>query len=190
MKVLSPTGLQTRPTTAKVREAVLNILGDKIQNCNWLDLCSGSGIMGCEALLKGANSVIAVELNRKTAAICEENLNTISRHSPTPNNVQMINTNVIKWLKAGFNIQKKSFKNPLPIINDHFNIIYFDPPYESNIYSIVLQELISGSWVKKESLLICECSNKLPFTPPNTWAIKDKRVYGKNSLFFLTPNLG
>ena len=108
MKIQSPSGIHTRPTTAKVREAVLNILGSKIYDCNWLDLCSGSGIMGCEALLKGAANVIAVELNKKTALICQENLKTISRHSPNKSHVQLINTDVIKWLKAGFISQKKN----------------------------------------------------------------------------------
>ena len=57
-RLKSPPGRGTRPTTARVREAVMNMLGSRLEGCRWLDLCSGSGIMGCEALLHGAAALL------------------------------------------------------------------------------------------------------------------------------------
>ena len=47
-------GQITRPTPARVREAVFNIWQGSVENCRWLDLCAGSGSMGAEALCRGA----------------------------------------------------------------------------------------------------------------------------------------
>ena len=74
----SPLAEARRPTTARVREAVMNMLGSRLQGCRWLDLCSGSGIMGCEALLRGAAAVVAVERDAKTAAVCSEKTSRIA----------------------------------------------------------------------------------------------------------------
>ena len=59
-KLESPKGSTTRPTQARVREAVISLLGNKVIGSDWLDLFSGSGVMGCEALQRGAQSVLAV----------------------------------------------------------------------------------------------------------------------------------
>ena len=60
-------GLNTRPTSSKVRAAVFNILQDRVKDAHWLDLCAGSGAMGAEALARGARSVTGVE---QSAAAC------------------------------------------------------------------------------------------------------------------------
>ena len=77
-KLDSPRGLMTRPTPARVREAVMNFLGEKIEGCHWLDLCSGSGVMACEALQKGVKRILAIEKQRATAQICKLNLIDVS----------------------------------------------------------------------------------------------------------------
>ena len=48
-RLKSPNNIYTRPTTLRVREALFNILNNKVENCNWLDLFSGTGAISCEA---------------------------------------------------------------------------------------------------------------------------------------------
>ena len=60
-RLQSPPGSAARPTAARVRLAVMNLLAAEIPGCRWLDLCSGSGVMACEALRRGASEVVAVE---------------------------------------------------------------------------------------------------------------------------------
>ena len=60
-RIESPLSQKTRPTSSKVREALINILGNKLREASWLDLCSGSGAMACEALQNGAKRVLAIE---------------------------------------------------------------------------------------------------------------------------------
>jgi 16S rRNA G966 N2-methylase RsmD len=56
----------------------MNILAPRLDGCRWLDLCSGSGVMACEALQHGAQLVVAVENHASTARICSKNLQTVS----------------------------------------------------------------------------------------------------------------
>ena len=92
----------TRPTTAIIREAIINILRDRIKDCNWLDLYSGSGVLGCEAIENGANTVVAVELNKKIFKVCKENIENISQSNNKEIFVDVINKEVNKFLKAGY----------------------------------------------------------------------------------------
>ncbi len=78
-KIESPSTLKTRPTSSKVREALINILGNKLKGSSWLDLCSGSGAMACEVIQKGVQRVLAIEKQRESAKICNKNLIDVSR---------------------------------------------------------------------------------------------------------------
>jgi len=62
-KLQSPNNFYTRPTTLRVREAIFNILNNRVENSNWLDLFSGTVAISCEAYNHGARKIIAIEKN-------------------------------------------------------------------------------------------------------------------------------
>ena len=64
-KLQSPNNSYTRPTTLRVREAIFNILKNRVENSNWLDLFSGTGAISCEAYNHGASKILAIEKNKK-----------------------------------------------------------------------------------------------------------------------------
>ena len=68
-RIRSPFTSKTRPTTSRVREALINILGKSLKGASWLDLCSGSGVMACEALLQGVKRILAIEHQKKNSAL-------------------------------------------------------------------------------------------------------------------------
>ncbi|MBM5794489.1 MAG: 16S rRNA (guanine(966)-N(2))-methyltransferase RsmD, partial [Cyanobacteria bacterium K_DeepCast_0m_m1_088] len=70
----SPPGSSARPTPSRVRLAVMNMLAADLPGCRWLDLFSGSGVMGCEALQRGAAAVVAVDQQRAMASTSRINL--------------------------------------------------------------------------------------------------------------------
>ena len=72
-KIQSPNNTRTRPTTLRVREAIFNILNNRVEDSNWLDLFSGAGTMSCEAYNHGARKIIAIEKNKINSKICLEN---------------------------------------------------------------------------------------------------------------------
>ncbi len=185
-RIKSPNGLNTRPTTALVREALRNILGNALVESSFLDLFSGSGIISCEAIQGGAGKVVSIELDRKTAQICNSNLIRISKDAQNNSQFRSINSEVLKWLKGGHTLQKEKYKNLIPKYG--FDFVYLDPPYKNNMYSAVLNNLILGKWINNQSFVICESDRSMNIELSDEWKVKDSRCYGKTRLTFLTPS--
>ena len=117
-------GRDTRPTTAKVREALFNIWRDKIESASWLDLCAGNGTMGAEALCRGAKEAIAIEKSSFACKIIRENWQKVVQPKQQ-----------FKILKGDVLLRLKS------LMGRQFDLIYFDPPYQENIYNSVLNAI-------------------------------------------------
>ena len=186
-RIESPLSQKTRPTSSKVREALINILGIKLRGASWLDLCSGSGAMACEALQKGVKRVLAIEKQRETAKICKKNLIDVSNTMDQSIHIEVICNELISFLKKGPKNQKIQFikdcQNP-----EKFDFVFLDPPYESEVYEITQELLLSKEWIKKSTTLICECSSKSMPRIHNGWKLNKEKFYGNTSLLFLIPN--
>ena len=186
-RIESPLSQKTRPTSSKVREALINILGNKLRGASWLDLCSGSGAMACETLQKGVKRVLAIEKQRETAKICKKNLIDVSNTMDQSIHIEVICNELISFLKKGPKNQKIQFlkdcQNP-----ETFDFVFLDPPYESEVYEITQELLLSKEWIKESTTLICECSSKSMPRIHNGWKLNKEKFYGNTSLIFLIPN--
>ena len=186
-RIESPLSQKTRPTSSKVREALIKILGNKLRGASWLDLCSGSGAMACEALQKGVKRVLAIEKQRETAKICKKNLIDVSNTMDQSIHIEVICNELISFLKKGPKNQKIQFvkdcQNP-----EKFDFVFLDPPYESEVYEITQELLLSKEWIKESTTLICECSSKSMPRIHNGWKLNKEKFYGSTSLIFLIPN--
>ena len=186
-RIESPLSQKTRPTSSKVREALINILGNKLRGASWLDLCSGSGAMACEALQNGVKRVLAIEKRRETAKICKKNLIDVSNTMDQSIHIEVICNELISFLKKGPKNQKIQFvkdcQNP-----EKFDFVFLDPPYESEVYEITQELLLSKEWIKESTTLICECSSKSMPRIHNGWKLNKEKFYGSTSLIFLIPN--
>ena len=186
-RIESPLSLKTRPTSSKVREALINILGSKLEAASWLDLCSGSGAMACEALQKGVKRVLAIEKQRETAKICKKNLIDVSNTMDQSIHIEVICNELISFLKKGPKNKKIQFVKDCQNL-EKFDFIFLDPPYESELYEITQELLLSKEWIKESSTLICECSSKSMPRIHNGWKLYKEKFYGSTSLLFLIPN--
>ncbi len=180
-KLQSPVGSTTRPTTSFVREAVMNLLAPRITDSSWLDLCSGSGVMSCEALQHGVKVVVAVEISPKVAKVCRTNLASTSAALGTKAYISMFCDDVIKWLSK----EKKKLFGLASF--PKFDLVYLDPPYDSDLYETVLNLLLKGDWLSEGSLVICEHSTNNEINVPAPWVEADRRKYGNTSLLMLSP---
>lgn len=79
LRLTSPSGDSTRPTSSKVREAVMSMLQFEVEGAVFLDFFSGSGAMGLEALSRGAAKVVFVEQDPKAVRVIKKNLQEVSR---------------------------------------------------------------------------------------------------------------
>ena len=187
-RIESPLTQKTRPTTSKVREALINILGNNLEEASWLDLCSGSGVMACEALQKGVKRILAIEKQREASKICKKNLIDVSKTLKHQFHIEVISKEFISVLKKGPKNKKIEFLKHSPNSEQEFDFVFLDPPYDSELYELSQELLLKNQWVKKSSTLICECSSKSLPRIHNGWKLNKFKNYGNTSLLFLTPN--
>jgi len=159
-------GQETRPTLARVREAVFNIWQSSIEQCRWLDLCTGSGSMGAEALCRGASIVVGIEQSVAACRIIEQNWKQVAKPDQS---YQVLRGDVVKRLEK--------------LSGQQFDRIYFDPPYDSNLYVPVLNAIASLNLLAPNGELAVEHrpGSKLPEI--SLTIVREKR-YGNTALTF------
>lgn len=139
LKLVTPEGMDTRPTTDRIKETLFNMLQMSVPGCSFLDLFSGSGGIGIEALSRGAVKAVFVENDRNAILCIEDNLN----HTKF--------TDVAKVLKqdAFVALQALEYK-------EKFDIIFMDPPYDRELERRVLEYLTMSTILDEDTLIIFE----------------------------------
>ncbi len=182
-KLQSPKNLYTRPTTLRVREAIFNILNNRVENSNWLDLFSGTGAISCEAYNHGARKIIAIEKNKINSKICLENLLSLDDMENRKNDIEVICKDVLNWTKP--NYERNLSSKIIDFKKLKFDFIYLDPPYNVNFHSLILNQIFNCNFLKKDTLVICEHSPKIDIKKSTLWETIDVRDYGQSRLTFL-----
>ena len=179
----SPKNIYTRPTTLRVREAIFNILRNRVENSNWLDLFSGTGSISCEAYNHGAKKIVAIEKNKNNSKICLKNLLSLHNIESRKKDIDVICNDVLIWTKPNHERNSLSKNNDLNKLK--FDFIYLDPPYCANYHEFVLDQIFNCNFLKKDSIVICEHSPELVIKKSNLWETIDVRDYGQSRLTFL-----
>ena len=182
-RIKSPNNKYTRPTTLRVREALFNILNNRVQNSNWLDLFSGTGAISCEAYNHGASKIIAIEKNKYNSKICLKNLLSLHDIDKRKNDIDVICKDVLKWTKP--NYQRNISSEILDLNKFKFDFVFLDPPYDANFHELVLNQIFNCNFLKKDSIIICEHSPNLNIKKSTLWETIDVRNYGQSRLTFL-----
>lgn len=161
-------GQTTRPTSARVREALFNIWQTKIFDCRWLDLCAGNGSMGAEALCRGAKEAVAIEKNGKACQIITENWQQVATQEQD-----------FRVIRGDITAKLKIFHN------QQFDLIYFDPPYASNLYESVLKDVSTFKLLANNGEIAVEHNPKQwQAKPIEELQICRQKVYGNTALTF------
>jgi 16S rRNA (guanine966-N2)-methyltransferase len=184
-RLQSPPGTLARPTSSRVRQAVINLLGARLSGCRWLDLCSGSGAMACEALQRGAAAVVAVERQRRIAAVARANLEAVARGRSDQPPVIVHGEEVLGWL--GRNSPAELGMKPCLGMAAGFDLIYVDPPYAAGLYAPFAAAVLRGSWLRPDGLMLWECDALRAPALPEGWRLHDQRRYGGTGLLLLEP---
>lgn len=139
--LITPPGLFTRPTTDRIKETLFNMLQSKLCDCKFLDLFSGSGAIGIEALSRGALECVFVEQDKRALECIRENLKK-TRLEAKAQVLSMDSMSALAFLEG-----KKTF-----------DIVFMDPPYGQDYEKKVLAYLKKSRLITKESLIIFEAS--------------------------------
>ncbi|MDB9396906.1 16S rRNA (guanine(966)-N(2))-methyltransferase RsmD [Microcystis aeruginosa] len=161
-------GQLTRPTTARVREALFNIWQQKLSGCRWLDLCAGNGSMGAEALCRGASLVIGIEQSGRAGEVIKENWRNLAT---SHQQFQVIRGDVLTKLAT--------------LAGKSFDLIYFDPPYESGLYLPVLTAISQSNLLDSLGEIAVEHNPKSwPAINLEGLTICRQKRYGNTTLTF------
>lgn len=133
-------GSMTRPTSDRLRETLFNILSPRIYGSRFLDICAGSGAVGIEALSRGASEVTFIEKSRDACAVIEANLNTVGAAGRA--------TVERRGASATLNVMEQETRK--------FDIVFFDPPYSSEIYDDVMERLGTGKVIAPGGIVVVE----------------------------------
>lgn len=161
----------TRPTADRVREALFSKVQNDINNGIVLDLFSGTGALGFEALSRGAKEVYLVDINKKSCDLIHEN-----------NELLGESANIIN---SDFMLALNAFANQ----NLQFNVIFLDPPYKTNLAEEALVVIAKNNLLLENGVIVFEHDReKLNVVMPEGLIIYDQKKYGNTYLTYITKD--
>ncbi len=169
LKLKTADGKETRPTTDRIKETLFNMLNFHIPDCIFLDLFSGSGGIGIEALSRGASKCYFVENNKDSLNCIHENLV------------------FTKMEKKAIVIKQDVLVAIRGMIEDETDIIFMDPPYDQEYEKQVLELLKDMVYVTKKTLIVIEASLQTDFSYVTNlgFQIIKQKLYKSNKHIFL-----
>ena len=170
----TPDGLDTRPTADRIKETLFNMLMPYLPDAVFIDLFSGSGGIGIEALSRGARKAYFIENNPKAIACITDNL------EPThlTDKSVVLRQDVFAALRGG--------------IKDTADIIFLDPPYgQEQVYQNVLGLLRDAPYVNEDTMIIIEALIMEPFEYAENFgfAVEKEKKYKTNKHVFLRKSI-
>ena len=137
MRLKELPGLETRPTTDKVKESIFNIIQCDIEGRRVLDLFGGTGQLGIEALSRGADHCTFVDLRKEAAAVIRENL----AHTRLEEHARVVQGDCMAFLTGA---------------GERFDLIFLDPPYASDLLEKSLTLIAKIDIVTENGIIVCE----------------------------------
>ena len=174
LKLQPPVDFSIRPTSDRLKESLFSILESnkyniKIENSNVIDICSGTGALGIEALSRGAKLIYFIDKDPKAINILQKNISKLK--------IDYKNETYIKIIRDEANKALQNIKN-------NFDIVLIDPPYNSNVIEECLVKLKQYNLINFSSYIFAE-SNKNENINFDGFDLLDTKIYGKSKLTIL-----
>lgn len=165
--IWAPEGLEVRPTASKIRQAFFNIVSNIVRECRFVDVCAGTGLMGIEALSRGAATLIAIDESRPQVQAINANLKKLG----LADRAEVILSDAYKGLKV--------------LHEAEADIIYIDPPYRTQLSDKLLLGVDSLNLLAPEGVLAIEhgVATRLPDETEHLIQY-DRRKYGQTVVSF------
>lgn len=161
-RLTAPEGLETRPTTDKVKEALFSIIQFDLPGAIFLDLFAGSGQIGIEALSRGAEKAVFVDFGKKACGAIKENLI------------------AVEYVRRS-EVHQKNVEDYLSVCREKFDIVFMDPPYKLDIIEGIFEK--TAAVCKDDAIIICEIPLNQPlFEETCGFALHRRYRYGKTEL--------
>ncbi|EDP61458.1 putative methyltransferase [alpha proteobacterium BAL199] len=170
-RLVAPDGLEIRPTSERAREALFSILDGgrfplTLRGARVLDLFSGTGALGLEALSRGAAQVVFVESGAAALAALRANIATLRAAGIA----QIREADATRFIE----------RTPEPV-----DLVLMDPPYGSGLWVEALDTIGRGGWVGPDTVIAVEVGKKEAVSAPEGYTLADDRRYGAARLILL-----
>ena len=164
-------GMETRPTTDRIKETLFDIIQNDLYGCVFLDLFAGSGAIGIEALSRGAKRAVFIDNGNRQISCIRDNLRTTKLEEKA----EVMASDVFSGL---------SF---LSAKGRSFDFIFMDPPYDHMLEKQVLEALRDSSLVHEDTRIIVEASLNTDFSwaAPMGYQILRSKEYKTSKHVFL-----
>ena len=165
--ITGPEGLSVRPTGSKMRQAFFNIISNNIEGARFVDVCAGSGLMGFEALSRGARSLVFIEKDKRQGLAIQQNIKRLD-------------------LLGCAEVITGDLRRVLPVLPaEDADIIFADPPYQSELATVILILVDTHDLLAADGFLAIEhaLDTKLP-QQSGRLANYDFRKYGQSAFSF------
>lgn len=160
-----------RPTADRVKEALFNIIGARIDGAVVLDLFAGTGGVGIEALSRGAHAVVFSDVNPQSIKLLRQNLAFLDPED----NVRVLQLRAEKTLEL------------MAEEKQQFDLIFVDPPYEAGLFEKTVQSIKALDLLKPDGILVIEHPDKMrDFLEEVPFVLLSSRSYGDIALTFFT----
>lgn len=169
LQLKAPRGMDTRPTTDRVKETLFNILQPNLYGARFLDLFAGSGAIGIEAISRGAKESVFVDSDREANKCIIDNL----KHTKFEEQATVYKQDTFVAL------QMLEYKGS-------FDIIFMDPPYHNELEKRVLEYLTMSSLCTEDTLIVFEASKETDISYLNQlgYLLMKEKVYKTNKHVF------
>lgn len=169
-RLATPKSDAIRPTTDRARESLFNILEHRypgsLEGARVLDLFSGTGALGIEAISRGAAYCLFVEQDATARGLIRENVDALG-------------------LQGCTRIFRRDATNMGPLGTlQPFQLVFADPPYGKGLAERALSSLVDGGWLAKGALVVVEEAKATPFQPPEGLTLHERRDYASSTLSF------
>ena len=154
LKLKTLEGIDTRPTTDRIKETLFNMIAPYLYDCEFLDLFAGSGGIGIEALSRGAGQAVFVEQNEAAVQIVRDNLKATK-----------LEDRAVVMQKKGITLTKDVLNALYQLEGDKvFDYIFMDPPYDQGLERQVMEYLTRSSLADEYTVIVIEASLETDFS--------------------------
>ena len=169
LKLVTPEGMDTRPTTDRIKETLFNMIQNNLADAVFVDCFSGSGAIGIEALSRGAKTAYFCDTDKKAIQCIKTNL----EHTHLMKNACVLSepaANIFTYVKE-------------PVID----FVFMDPPYEKGLEKNVLIQALNSGKIDEETTIIIEAklTEDFSYLAQIGYEIIKEKIYKTNKHIFV-----
>jgi len=171
-KLICLEGEAIRPTSDRAKEAIFSALGHRVNGSHFLDIFSGSGAIGIEALSRGSEYVVFIEEAAAHIEIINKNLSHVSK-AISAANYKLLNKCAVEALSM------------LASLGLQFDIIFLDPPYKSGLWESTLEDIYKANLLKSDGIIALELGSDEDEPKRVSFEVTKKKVYGSCAVYYM-----